>query len=198
MSTCSHTWKNFEREVARFFGGERTPLSGMCESLTKADIMHEFIFAECKLRDNFAIFTRYRAEQAETLKTFKNTLKSAPNTRFRPPIFLLKNYKKYQGDLWLIDYEYFPLIADSAIIGKRDDGTPSITYLSSRIQLFDKYKADTILNVFKDAEEKAIKERKIPVVAIKMKGKKGWMCVVKPSDIPEIKNHIYEIAVEND
>ena len=43
-------WKNRERDVAKYFEGQRTPLSGGNGKITKADVIHEELFIECKLR----------------------------------------------------------------------------------------------------------------------------------------------------
>jgi|TARA_R110000744_G_scaffold18280_1_gene49192 hypothetical protein len=43
-------WKQRERDVAKFFGGERTPLSGGNGKITRADVIHDKLFVECKLR----------------------------------------------------------------------------------------------------------------------------------------------------
>ena len=43
-------WKQRERKVAQFFGGQRTPLSGGNGKITRADVIHDKLFIECKLR----------------------------------------------------------------------------------------------------------------------------------------------------
>ena len=43
-------WKRREREVASFFNGKRTSLSGGHGKVTRADVMHNKLFIECKLR----------------------------------------------------------------------------------------------------------------------------------------------------
>ena len=43
-------WKRREREVASFFNGQRTPLSGGHGKVTRADVIHNKLFIECKLR----------------------------------------------------------------------------------------------------------------------------------------------------
>ena len=42
------TWKNGERIVARFFGAERTPLSGIASGHTASDSLHPKLFIENK------------------------------------------------------------------------------------------------------------------------------------------------------
>ena len=43
-------WKKRERDVAGFFDGQRTALSGGNGNITRADVMHDKLFIECKLR----------------------------------------------------------------------------------------------------------------------------------------------------
>tara|TARA_B100001996_G_C18328904_1_gene465567 strand:- start:41 stop:361 length:321 start_codon:yes stop_codon:yes gene_type:complete len=43
-------WKNRERLVAKFFGGIRNALSGINSKVTHADVIHDSLFVECKLR----------------------------------------------------------------------------------------------------------------------------------------------------
>ena len=43
-------WKKRERDVAGFFEGKRTALSGGNGKITRADVMHDKLFIECKLR----------------------------------------------------------------------------------------------------------------------------------------------------
>ena len=44
------TWKSRERQVARFFNTQRTPLSGGASGHTRSDSLHKELFIECKLR----------------------------------------------------------------------------------------------------------------------------------------------------
>ena len=43
-------WKKRERDVANYFKGMRTPLSGGNGKITRADVIHKDLFIECKLR----------------------------------------------------------------------------------------------------------------------------------------------------
>ena len=43
-------WKKRESDVAGFFDGKRTALSGGNGKITRADVMHDKLFIECKLR----------------------------------------------------------------------------------------------------------------------------------------------------
>ena len=42
--------KKRERDVAQYFNGTRTPLSGGNGKVTRADVIHDDLFIECKLR----------------------------------------------------------------------------------------------------------------------------------------------------
>ena len=50
-------WKQRERNVAKFFGGVRTPLSGGNGIITRADVIHESLFIESKLRAKHTAIT---------------------------------------------------------------------------------------------------------------------------------------------
>ena len=43
-------WKKRERDVAGYFKGMRTPLSGGNGKVTRAEVIHDSLFIECKLR----------------------------------------------------------------------------------------------------------------------------------------------------
>jgi len=48
--TARGTWKRREREIAHFFGGERTPLSGGNSKHTRGDVIHDKLYVEVKYR----------------------------------------------------------------------------------------------------------------------------------------------------
>ena len=50
--TARNTWKQRERDVAEFFHGQRNPLSGGNSKHTRADVIHDRLYIECKLREN--------------------------------------------------------------------------------------------------------------------------------------------------
>jgi hypothetical protein len=49
--TARNTWKQRERDVADFFHGQRNPLSGRNSKHIAADVIHDRLFIECKLRE---------------------------------------------------------------------------------------------------------------------------------------------------
>ena len=48
-------WKKRERDVAGYFKGMRTPLSGGNGKVTRADVIHDSLFIECKLRAKHSV-----------------------------------------------------------------------------------------------------------------------------------------------
>ena len=48
--TARRTWKQRESNVANFFQGQRTPLSGGNSKITRSDVIHDELFIECKLK----------------------------------------------------------------------------------------------------------------------------------------------------
>tara|TARA_B100000678_G_scaffold83794_1_gene69591 strand:+ start:90 stop:389 length:300 start_codon:yes stop_codon:yes gene_type:complete len=48
-------WKRREREVATYFNGKRTALSGINSKITRADVIHDELFVECKLRAKHSV-----------------------------------------------------------------------------------------------------------------------------------------------
>jgi hypothetical protein len=59
-----NTWKSFERQVAAFFGTERTPLSGGNSKITRSDTLHHDLFIECKQREFMAVWGLWEATKA--------------------------------------------------------------------------------------------------------------------------------------
>ena len=61
-------WKKRERDVAGFFDGKRTALSGGNGKITRADVMHDKLFIECKLRAKHTVISLWD----DTAKLAKN------------------------------------------------------------------------------------------------------------------------------
>jgi len=70
-TTSRRTWKLFEQRVADLFGAKRTPLSGMSNAITKADIIHRKIFAECKLRASLPLWDLFIETEQKAKKEDK-------------------------------------------------------------------------------------------------------------------------------
>lgn len=61
------TWKNIERKIARFFGSDRTPLSGSNSKHSQSDSLHPILYIETKYRVAHSAITLWRdtAEKAK-------------------------------------------------------------------------------------------------------------------------------------
>ena len=57
-------WKQRERDVAHFFSGQRNPLSGRNSKHTAADVIHEKLFIECKLRKKHTVISLWDETKA--------------------------------------------------------------------------------------------------------------------------------------
>lgn len=65
------TWKQAERDVSAYFGGERTPLSGGNSKQTRADVIHDELFVEVKYRKKHAVIGLWDATHALAKKEQK-------------------------------------------------------------------------------------------------------------------------------
>lgn len=65
------SWKQFERDVARLFGGRRNPLSGRNNAGRSGDVISDQWEIECKLRDSIAIFRWWEKLEAEAKASSK-------------------------------------------------------------------------------------------------------------------------------
>ena len=59
--THKSTWKQRERNIAKFFGTERTPLSGGNGKVTRSDTLSDSLFVEAKLRQVHSAVTLWRS-----------------------------------------------------------------------------------------------------------------------------------------
>ena len=57
--TSKSCWTAFERTVSRFFGSERTALSGSNSKQTASDSLHPVLFIEAKLRKRMWIWNLF-------------------------------------------------------------------------------------------------------------------------------------------
>lgn len=64
--------------------------------------------------------------------------------------------------------------------------TRSDTFSDSCYIEVKKRKRFWIWGLFEETKTKALKEGKVPVVAIKQKGRKGFLIVVRPEDVKEV------------
>lgn len=65
------TWKRGESKVARFFGTERTPLSGGNSKITRSDILHEKLFVEVKHLSKMAVWKLFEGVKEKAIKERK-------------------------------------------------------------------------------------------------------------------------------
>jgi len=87
MTAPKKTWKSVERRIARFFGAERTPLSGGNSGHTRSDTLHKKYFIEIKHRAKWAVF-----------ELWKETMEMAKKEKKMP--FLCLHEKSKEG--WMI------------------------------------------------------------------------------------------------
>ena len=81
-------WKRREREVARYFNGIRTSLSGSNSKVTKADVIHDELFVECKLRAKHSVISLWN-ETAELAKKEGKTPVIALCEKNRPGFWVM-------------------------------------------------------------------------------------------------------------
>lgn len=169
--THKATWKNLEREVAEFFGGHRTPLSGMSNVLTKSDIIHEDMFVECKYRKRFPVIEKF--------SEFKRTAEKAP-------VFSITDPRIYGENVWLFSPDDYITIIGGAKQVESDEGLLRLIILKNRLSYKSGVKAKAVLGLYKETVEKAEREGKIPFVALRMRGKQGWYLVCNPKYFTKI------------
>lgn len=65
-------WKRLERQVAKFFGTKRTPLSGQNSGHeTNSDTLHPDLYIECKYRKRFALCELFQDTERKAKKEKK-------------------------------------------------------------------------------------------------------------------------------
>ncbi len=102
-------WKKDERKVARFFGVERTPLSGGNSRHTQSDTLHPALFIEQKRRKRHAVISLWNEIKAKAKQ--ENKIPVVCLTEHgRPGFWILV----HSGDLWKVAE-----IAGGLIIGRK-------------------------------------------------------------------------------
>ena len=66
MNTCN--WKNLELDAAKVFNGKRAPVHN---NVTRADVLHDTLYIECKKRKRFWIWELFEDTKAKALKEKK-------------------------------------------------------------------------------------------------------------------------------
>ena len=95
------TWKAVELQIAKFFGVERNPLSGMNSKHTSSDTLHRWLYIECKYGKTLPKFFTNLWE--DTKKKAKEECKI--------PLLALKP-KNYDGFLIVCDSKNFTQIIE--------------------------------------------------------------------------------------
>jgi hypothetical protein len=191
-TTHSSTWKKFEGVLANFFGGKRTPLSGMSANITKSDIIHPTIFVECKFRARFVPFENMLIWQDELKRELKHLQKKDATLTWKTPVYRLKDYSLYWGDIWIFYNEEMPEVCKAASEVVSEDGKTRMVILNRLVTIRELKNQTGIINLYADTERKSLLEEKVPVVALKMKNKKGWLFVINPKYLQNIQNLIYD------
>ena len=86
--TVRRTWKKRESNVASFFQGKRTPLSGGNSKITRSDVIHEELFIECKLKKKHSVISLWD-ETAELAKKEGKTPVIALCEKQRPGFWIM-------------------------------------------------------------------------------------------------------------
>lgn len=81
-------WKARERQIARFFKGERNPLSGGASRHTRGDVIHDKFYIEVKSRKRFAV-----------LELWRDIKKKADKEKKIPIVCLVE---KNKNDFWIL------------------------------------------------------------------------------------------------
>ena len=81
-------WKKRERDVANYFKGIRTPLSGGNSKFTRADVIHDTLFIECKLRAKHTVVSLWD-ETAKLAKVENKTPVIALCEKNRPGFWVM-------------------------------------------------------------------------------------------------------------
>jgi hypothetical protein len=64
-------WKKRERQVATYFGGERNALSGSNSKITSADVIHDKLYIEVKLRVKHSVVSLWDDTKVKATKEEK-------------------------------------------------------------------------------------------------------------------------------
>lgn len=182
----SGAWKVFEREVANFFHTTRSPMSGMIKAVTNSDSLHRKLYIECKYRANFAIVTHYTEKWEWWEKEARLAAKFRKDEEFvrKAVVYRLLNSKKYPGGQI---YVFSPKEIGRVLAGVSfKGGRPTIN--TKRVEILD-YKADSLLTLYKETEERAALESKLPLICVKMKQTKGWLIGIAPKYIEHLREY---------
>ena len=94
MSTSNNTWKSLERKVAKLLGGVRNPLSGGASRHTRGDVIHPYLYVECKLRQKLSMWSWF------------DDVRQKAKVEGKTPILIIKEKSK-KGELVVLDIKDF-------------------------------------------------------------------------------------------
>jgi len=182
----SGAWKVFEREVANFFGTTRSPMSGMIKTITNSDSLHTKLYIECKYRAIFSIISDYMERWNRVDKEARLAAKFRPQEEFvrKAVVYRLLNSKKYSGGQVYL----FAPDEIGRVLGTISFKGGRLTINPKRVEIVE-YKADSILSLYKETVERAEKEKKVPLVCVKMKNKRGWLIGISPMYIEHLREY---------
>lgn len=158
--TSSGTWKSFERKVAEDFGTTRAPLSGMIKAITNSDTLHPHIYVECKLRgeDDFNFYDDFYINYSKAGKGLVPYYQIASNLT-KTKIYLFT------------DEDFFKFI-------KSKEFDLTLLGCAKKTKV---YKG--VLTLYEETIFRANLEDKLPVIALKKKGRKGYLVGVLPEHL---------------
>ena len=145
----SKSWKAYERRVARYFGSERTPLSGGNSRHTRSDSLHERLYIECKSNMQIKILSDWGDLRRRAKATGSKVVAFYPDG-LPGVLFHSEALPAYKSDrptvLDILQYNYCQL----------------------------EYNRDAIVRLYEDTAGKAAQEGKIPLLAIGQKNRPGF------------------------
>lgn len=152
--THKSTWKARERQVARYLGTRRTPLSGGGSGHTRSDTLHERLFVEVKLRARFPLLEYWDKARAEA---------------GRSEVPLVRIVQKGTPEYWLLWHHKDTERLAADVGGYSTVGRTVIETASRAVfAIASLWKATTIL---------AEAEKKVPVLALIQKHRHGFWFV---------------------
>ena len=162
--TSNETWKAFERRVSKDFNTTRTPLSGMVKTITNSDTLHKKIYVECKLRSSDKEFTFW--------EDFERWWDNAPEGK----VSMLEIHPNNREKVWLFEASDFLKLMYSE---------PFDLNLISCVIKSKVYRS--VVSLYDETIERSAIEDKIPVIAIKKKGKKSYLIGTSPDELVKLQ-----------
>jgi hypothetical protein len=151
------TWKAVERRVARFFGSERTPMSGGNSKHTRSDSLHPRLYIEVKSRKKgFALLRQAWPEDVR-------------NTKDQVIVEM-----EWKGEPMILTHSH------SIEIEARDSSEPWV------VGGFQTPKRSAEMTLFENTVKLAEPENKIPIVVLVHTGRHGFWILCREEDLDEL------------